>query len=49
MLRLDWSQRLVMSGAREVLDFDEEGRALWARLNLDGAAGRTRGHWNALD
>ena len=38
-----------MSGVREVLDFDEEGRALWARLNLDGAAGRARGHWNALD
>lgn len=38
-----------MSVGREILDFDEEGRALWARLNLDGAAGRSRGQWNALD
>mmetsp|Transcript_23966 Transcript_23966/g.24207 ORF Transcript_23966/g.24207 Transcript_23966/m.24207 type:complete len:257 (+) Transcript_23966:67-837(+) len=35
------------SSAKNV-DFDEEGRALWARLNLDKSLQGGR-HWNALD
>jgi hypothetical protein len=30
------------------LDFDEEARALWARLNLDYES-RNKGAWNPLD
>lgn len=31
-----------------MLDFDEEAKALWARLNLDGGS-RKSGQWNPLD
>jgi len=35
-------------GQQAKLDFDEEARALWARLNLDPSS-RVTGQWNATD
>jgi hypothetical protein len=32
----------------ETLDFDEEAKSLWARLNLDPES-RTTGQWNPVD
>lgn len=31
------------------LDFDDEARALWARLNLDEDDAKSRGAWNPTD
>lgn len=38
----------ITSGATTNLDFDEEARKLWERLNLDPAS-RTGGQWNPTD
>jgi hypothetical protein len=37
-----------MSTTKSTLDFDEEAKKLWERLNLEGVE-RSRGQWNALD
>jgi hypothetical protein len=38
----------MMKRLNQQLNFDDEARALWAKLNLDPNS-RNAGQWNALD